>query len=506
MKKYLYITLITVTLMSIYSTAGAGDFEKSYQFLKERIPESSLNDLYIKGHRVQLWETFSKNLYDMLKEGGNRKEGDLFENPSYSILLLTIDEEYRKTGEIIHIKKNPLLGIEKSKWVSLQDMDEKIFPSLKNKLSIISDEREREQFIEVAEKISWRVNAVRDMSFETLWLINTKSNKEVWLSIENCEDEQPVKIYRNLIMSYQKKNGDQFEHQWNNLFSYLKENQHIEEEWKFTVERIYNRLPLMTITFFTYLIASVLLFFYIPLQKKNLEKLSFILIIVGFISHFLFLTLRSIIGWHLPVTGMYEFISLLAWSAVLINIIIQLRYKTPIIGAIVVPVSLILIVIASLFPKQIDTQLIPALKSYWLTIHVILASIGEGAFAIGFASALFFLLKKSDEKSGMLPGKDRLEEIAYKSVLIGYPFFTIGALVAGAIWAEQAWGSWWSWDPKETCSLIVWLFATAYLHARIARGWRGRRSAILVVIIFGLSLFTLFSNLIFGGLHSYGTG
>jgi cytochrome c-type biogenesis protein CcsB len=261
----------------------------------------------------------------------------------------------------------------------------------------------------------------------------------------------------------------------------------------------------MTISFFLYLFASVLMFINIPIRNNKVNKISFLLIISGFVLHTIYLTMRSLIGWHLPVTGMYEYISLLAWAIILLTTIIQITRKLSFLTTIIAPIAMILIVISSLFPKEIETQLVPALKSYWLTIHVILASIGEGAFAIAFALAIFYLIK-GDRKGGMLPSKIKLEEIAYKAVLVGYPFFTIGALIAGAIWAEQAWGSWWSWDPKETCSLIVWLVATAYLHARITRGWRGKRSIFLVIVIFLLSLFTLFSNMIFGGLHSYGTG
>ena len=102
-----------------------------------------------------------------------------------------------------------------------------------------------------------------------------------------------------------------------------------------------------------------------------------------------------------------------------------------------------------------------------------------------------------------LPNLKILDEISYKAISVGYPLFTIGALVFGAIWAHLAWGTFWSWDPKETGSLVVWLIYSAYLHSRYVKGWRGSRAAILAVLGFISALLTLVANLVLGGLHSY---
>ncbi|MEE9455913.1 MAG: cytochrome c biogenesis protein CcsA, partial [bacterium] len=169
----------------------------------------------------------------------------------------------------------------------------------------------------------------------------------------------------------------------------------------------------------------------------------------------------------------------------------------------VMPVAFLLIVLSSLFPSKIEGQLIPALQSWWLTIHVTLACLGEGAFAVGFAAAVLYLFR-GDKPSRYLPSKETLDVIEYRAIAIGFPLFTIGGLVAGAIWAQKAWSVWWSWDPKETASLVVFLIAVAYLHARRLAGWRGKRTAILAALIFVASVLTLFANLIFGGLHAYG--
>jgi len=109
---------------------------------------------------------------------------------------------------------------------------------------------------------------------------------------------------------------------------------------------------------------------------------------------------------------------------------------------------------------------------------------------------------------GTLPRKLRLEgrlldEINYRAVTLGYPLYTLGALFAGAIWAEKAWGSFWSWDPKEVGALIIWLFYSAFLHARYQRGWSGTRTAVLSLTGFAMMMLSFFGNYFFGGLHAY---
>lgn len=111
---------------------------------------------------------------------------------------------------------------------------------------------------------------------------------------------------------------------------------------------------------------------------------------------------------------------------------------------------------------------------------------------------------RSDKPSKYLLSKETLDVCEYRPIAMGFPLFTIGALVAGAIWAQKAWSVWWSWDPKKAASLVVFLIATAYLHARHVRGWRGRKAAVPAVLIFVSAVLTLCANLIFGGLHSYG--
>ena len=123
------------------------------------------------------------------------------------------------------------------------------------------------------------------------------------------------------------------------------------------------------------------------------------------------------------------------------------------------------------------------------------------SFAIAFAAALLYLIQPEGGRWG-LPKPEVLDEIGYRAVVVGFPFLTL-TIILGAIWADTAWGTYWSWDPKETASLVTWLIYGAYLHARVMRGWRGNRAAWLLVLGFAATLFTYFGNLFFGGLHSY---
>lgn len=162
-------------------------------------------------------------------------------------------------------------------------------------------------------------------------------------------------------------------------------------------------------------------------------------------------------------------------------------------------VALILLAITSspIAPSDIQPP-IPALQSFWLVLHVTFAFIGEAFFAVAFIASIYFLATKSEER------RSATDRIVYTAIGIGYPMFTAGALIFGAIWAQYAWGRWWSWDPKETWALITWLTYTAYLHTRFIKKLRGKISAIISIVGFLFTLFTFFGvNFLLSGLHSY---
>jgi len=157
--------------------------------------------------------------------------------------------------------------------------------------------------------------------------------------------------------------------------------------------------------------------------------------------------------------------------------------------------------------------LVPALQSYWLHAHVITCFVGYAAFAVSAGVAVMYLLKARQENAkisegvvGLLPSCKMLDDLVYRAIIWGFPFLTAG-IITGAAWANYAWGTYWSWDPKETWSLIVWLVYAAFLHARITRGWHGKRAAILSIVGFLATIMCYLGvNLVLSGLHSYGGG
>jgi cytochrome c-type biogenesis protein CcsB len=388
-------------------------------------------------------------------------------------------------------------------------------------------------------------------------------------------------------------------------------------------------------TFFLYLISSVA--FVMGISKDKNEKneqrkrrwgnIAVGLAIVGAVFQTLFIITRMLIGGHFPTSNMFEFTAFLCYAIVIAFVIVYFIYKNIVLGAFVMPLAVILLAYASVFPRDVQ-PLIPALQSYWLPIHVSTAALGQGAFGIGFVAGLIYLIKTvGNQKSGKnafwlettllivlmflgfsivqfafglvdyeakfshtvdgeanvqeyslppivsptdsqiiqmdsFPGlneplfetpgwmkgekaasklnsviwsvitglilygllrlilrkplrtvlhplvkdldSELVDEISYRAIAIGFPIFTLGALIFAMIWAHQAWGRFWGWDPKEVWALITWLFYSAYLHLRLSRGWHGLKSAWLAVGGFVIIMINLIAiNLVITGLHSY---
>lgn len=211
---------------------------------------------------------------------------------------------------------------------------------------------------------------------------------------------------------------------------------------------------------------------------------------------------RGIETGHGPFSSMYEFAIAFGWGVIAAGIFYNWRYKTGAVMNIGLIVALLLLIFARV-QYAAPSGLVPALQqSALLSAHVASAVVAYGTLTIGFGAAILYLIQ-SRQKSTWLPDLTTLDTISYHSVLIGFPFLTV-LIILGALWADVAWGRYWSWDPKETASLVTWLIYAGYMHARVLRGWRGNRAALLLIIGFLAIAFTFLGNYIFSGLHAYG--
>ena len=274
---------------------------------------------------------------------------------------------------------------------------------------------------------------------------------------------------------------------------------------------------LLSIVTFVYGLAAFLYIASWVFKKPLVGKLASWIAVTGFVGNTAGIIMRWVESYrlgigHAPFSNMYESLIFFAWTLIIIYLVIERKYKNPIIGAFATPFAFLAMAYASLSPNISDRiqPLLPALKSNWLIAHVITCFFGYAAFAIAFGISLMYLLKQKDTegKSKLLshfPSSFALDEMTHQMIVFGFLFLSIG-IITGAVWANSAWGSYWTWDPKETWSLITWIVYSTMLHARMMRGWRGKRIAYLSIIGFMAVLFTYFGVNYLPGLHSYGTG
>lgn len=215
---------------------------------------------------------------------------------------------------------------------------------------------------------------------------------------------------------------------------------------------------------------------------------------------------------HAPLSNLYESLVFAAWSIMLIYIILEFRSKQRVLGIFPSLFAFLAMSYAS-YSDQIDSKiqpLVPALKSNWLIAHVVTCFLGYAAFAISCGISIMYLVKKNQTSqapaggpAALLPDLKQLDAFNYQMIFFGFLWLSLG-IITGSVWANSAWGTYWSWDPKETWSLITWLIYAALLHARTIKGWRGNRVAWLSLLGFGCVLFTYFGvNFLLSGLHSY---
>jgi cytochrome c-type biogenesis protein CcsB len=215
--------------------------------------------------------------------------------------------------------------------------------------------------------------------------------------------------------------------------------------------------------------------------------------------------LRTVAAGRLPLSNMYEFSTTFMLLAAAVYLLFERWYGVRHLGAIVLPLIVAMAAYVWSLPAGLRevNPLIPALQNPPLmTAHVTLAILAYATFAVAFAAAVLFLI--ADRwRVAWLPSAELLDDLGFRAVTIGFPAMSL-VLILGSVWAYRAWGTYWQWDPKETAALFTWLLYGVYLHTRSLRGWRGSRSAMILLIAFGAVVFTYFGNYVFGGLHAYG--
>ncbi len=261
-----------------------------------------------------------------------------------------------------------------------------------------------------------------------------------------------------------------------------------------------------------YMLAAFI-FLYEFFQKKDKKK-SFAMPVVwtGFVIHtgsLIYRWIRSYqVGYgHAPLSNRYESFIFFSWSITVVFLIFEKKLKLRRLGGFIMPLSALAIAATTFIPGA-DAEirpLMPALKSNWLLFHVVTCFLSYAAFAAAFIAAIISLIKgkhldKDDEKAGV-----NLDRIMHHTVVVGFLMLTLG-IISGSAWAYKAWGRYWGWDPKEVWSLVTWFVYAIFLHARVTRGWGGKKLAVISIIGF---LFVIFTYLgvnylsVFKGLHSY---
>jgi ABC-type transport system involved in cytochrome c biogenesis permease subunit len=253
---------------------------------------------------------------------------------------------------------------------------------------------------------------------------------------------------------------------------------------------------LLGITTFLYLFSSALYLAILIFRVKKIGIVATVLTIIGLLTHTAGIGMRWLESYqmgigHAPLSNMYESLVFFAWSIILMYVVVEFIYKNKVIGAFAVPFAFASMAYASL-STEFSSRITPL------------------AFAVACGTGIMYLVKSldkgesSDTILGSLPSLKVIDDITHKIILFGFLWLSAG-IISGAVWANSAWGTYWSWDPKETWSLITWFIYASALHARFTRGWGGKRIAWIAILGFLAVIFTYYGvNFLLSGLHSYG--
>jgi cytochrome c-type biogenesis protein CcsB len=304
-----------------------------------------------------------------------------------------------------------------------------------------------------------------------------------------------------------------------------------------------------TIALFAYVVSMVGYFYYLAFRREPVYVAARTIAIAGVLAHLTSIVTRGFAAGRVPWGNMYEYSSLLALLVVVVSLVyIEGVQHVKTVTGFSLAFSVLTMAIALTAFYVGPVELVPALNSYWIKIHVVAAITGSSLFGLGGIMTILYLIQSGRERKrereqeaarqelaarepapimggsvddppdlegsvdetvrvatrrGLLPPSETLDRLAYKTIAFAFPIWTF-AVIAGAIWAESAWGRYWGWDPKETWSFITWVVFAGYLHARATAGWRGRKAAIIALVGFASLLVTYYVvNLWIVGLHSY---
>jgi cytochrome c-type biogenesis protein CcsB len=256
-----------------------------------------------------------------------------------------------------------------------------------------------------------------------------------------------------------------------------------------------------------YVAATLLFLIHLATLKDALARVAKWALFTFFLTHAVQIAVRWLNLGITPVTNAAEALSFLAWVLVGGYLLVQIRWRVRTLGAFVTPLAVVMLLGSFLFTKG---QVIPeSLKSAWLPIHVSMAFLGDAALGLAFVTAVAYLIQEHNIKrkklggwQRRLPALETLDVINYRCIGVGFPLLTLG-IITGSLWAKSEWGKYWSWEPRETWSLVTWVILAALLHARLTAGWRGKRSAILTIVGFVVMLGSFLAIRIFDlGLHA----
>ncbi len=273
-------------------------------------------------------------------------------------------------------------------------------------------------------------------------------------------------------------------------------------------------IVLMWIALTCYAVSSALYAVNVVFGSKWSARGALIAAMLGLVSHTAAIIVRWVAVGHGPYLGFYEVVSSLAWCTVVALVVIAWRRPgLQQIGVVIMPLALLSVGAAMLAPKS-QMEITGTLASWWLVLHVGFAKLTYGAFIVSFALALVFLIREHSTELPRwarflekMPSQQVIDDLSFKFIAVGFILLAI-MIAAGAIWANEAWGRYWSWDPIETWSLISWLIYAAYLHLRLTMGWRGTKTAWIAVLALPVLVFAFLGvPLVYNSIHAaYLTG